>query len=150
MGMREKKENLLWILDFFGNRSSQRIGLRPCPRKAEFPGGSVLTPLRHTHTQTACVSLIPNLLKHEPWVMRELYTHTHRLCELVSASSGGLLEGLCFQGSQWRAALCPLCHTFRETERHWVQFLPCLNGLKTFSCETWVREEKTTGLIEVP
>lgn len=76
MGMRGKKETLLWILDFFGNRLSQRIGLRPCPRKAEFPGGSVLTPLRHTHTQTACVSLIPNLLKHEPWVMRELYTHT--------------------------------------------------------------------------
>lgn len=100
MGMREKKETLLWILGLFGNRLSQRIGLRPCPRKAEFPGGSVLTPLRHTHTQTACVSLIPNLLKHESWVMRGLYTHTHRLCELVSASFGGLLEGLCFQRSQ--------------------------------------------------
>lgn len=76
MGMREKNETLLWIRGLFGNRLSQRIGLRPCPRKAEFPGGSVLTPLRHTHTQTACVSLIPNLLKHESWVMRGLYTHT--------------------------------------------------------------------------
>ncbi len=87
----------------------------------------------------------------ETWALgNERALHTHRLCELVSASSGGLLEGLCFQGILVKdRTLSPVSNI--QGDREALSAISALfEWIKNISYETWVREEKTTGLIEVP